>query len=72
MEFLLESPSRIGGMAVLGGRSESLLRSESPENCSGSSFPPDQLLLSENFRPRPGSRQKFLLRKSGVGMGVKI
>ena len=42
---------------ILGGRSESLLRkpgfpyqgSESPGNCSGSNFCPDQVLLSKNF-----------------------
>ena len=38
----------------------------------GSGFGPDQVLLSKNFRSRPGSRLKSLLRKSGVGVGVKI
>ena len=53
---------------ILGGRSESLLRkpafpcqgSESSGNCSGSSFCPNQVLLSKNFRPSFGSKQKFL------------
>ena len=57
---------------ILGGRSESLLRetwSESPGNCSGSSFLPHQVLLSKNFHPRPGCRQKSLLRRSRVGGG---
>ena len=27
----------------------------------------DKVLLSEKFQSRPGSRQKFLLRKFGVG-----
>ena len=35
-------------------------------NCSGSGFGPNQVLLSKNFCPTPGSRQKFLLRTSGV------
>ena len=62
---------------ILGGRSESLLRkpgfpyqgTESPGNCSGSSFCPDQVLLSKNFHSRPACRQKSLLRNSGVGSG---
>ena len=61
----------------LGGRSESLVTkpgfpysgSESPGNYSGSSFRPDQVLLSKNFHSRPGSRQKSLPRNSGVGVG---
>ena len=63
---------------ILGGRSESLLRkpgfpwkkgTESPENCSGSKFCPNQVLLSKNFHSRRGCRQKSLLRNSGVGGG---
>ena len=50
----------------LGGRSESLLRKpafpwwgrKSSGNCSGSSFCPDQVLLSKNFHSRPGCGQK--------------
>ena len=57
---------------ILGRRSESFLGkpvcpyygSESP---GGSSFCLQQVLLSKNFRPRLGSRQKFLLRTTGVG-----
>ena len=40
--------------------------SESPGNCSGSGFFPDQVLLSKNFCSRPG---KSLVRNSGVGGG---
>ena len=36
------------------------------ETAMGANCSLDQVLLSKNFRPRPGSRQKFLLRKSGV------
>ena len=43
-----------------------------PPDCSGSGFGPDQVLLSRNFHSRPGSRQKFLLRKSGVEGGGQI
>ena len=75
--FHPQPPSLLIFHLNLGGRSESLLRkpgfpyegSESPGNCSGSSFCPDQVLLSKNFHPRPGCRRKSLLRNSGVGGG---
>ena len=35
----------------------------SPGNCGGSSFCPDQVLLSKNVHSRPGCRQKSLLGK---------
>ena len=58
---------------ILGERRESLARTpDSPYfgsgslgNCSGRSFCPDQVLLSKNFRSKPGCRQKSLVRKSG-------
>ena len=42
------------------------------ETAVGAVFCPDQVLLSKNFHPRPGCRQKSLLRKSGVGGGGQI
>ena len=36
---------------------------------SGSSFCPDQVVLSKNFYSRPGCRQKSLLRNCGLGGG---
>ena len=37
----------------------SLKGRESPGNCSGSSFYPDQALLSKNFRSRPAQRTQL-------------
>ena len=50
----------------------SLLRSESPGNCNGNSFCPDQV-LSKTFHPRPFCRRKILSKELwGWGVGVKV
>ena len=47
--------------------------SESPGNCSGSSFCSGQVLLSKNFHPRPGCRRKILSKEFwGWGWGCNL
>ena len=59
----------------LGARSKSIVRKlgdQSPGNCSGSRVSSDQILLGQNFRLRPGSRQKSLVPPDTKALPEKI